>query len=103
MFQPVCCSDGKTCCPPGSYCVFNECRSNFVQLLNWIAKESVSPAKTVKEQHVETGSVPEKQPESSVGNVPCGGGYACPDGHTCCKSGKEWKCCPSPKVSGKRG
>ena len=98
-FQSVCCIDGLHCCPAGTTCDIGTgtCSRSYIQL-NWMVKESTSNAKTAATvRQLEGTDIPE-EPAITVGNVPCGGSYSCPDGNTCCKSSGVWKCCPYPQV-----
>ena len=63
-----------------------------------MVKESTSNAKTAASVRQLEGTDISEESAITVGNVPCGGGYSCPDGYTCCKSAGVWKCCPYPQV-----
>lgn len=97
--HPVCCSDMIHCCPAGMTCVAGGlCIRSFFQL-NWVVKERAIHAETAASvRQLEGADKPVKEPATTVGSIPCGGGYSCPDRHTCCKSGEKWKCCPHPKA-----
>ena len=105
LFQPVCCSDGIHCCPAGTTCDVGTgtCRRGYFQT-DWAVKESASHVGDTERRQsepaklVEGADRPAKEPARSVGNIPCGEGYSCPDGNTCCKSAGEWKCCPLSQV-----
>ena len=81
VFQAVCCSDGKHCCPENTKC-------------------EVSSGKCLRGDSVRTDWF-EKRPALRAQNVVCPDGQPqCRTGQTCCKlSSGQYGCCPLPKVS----
>ena len=75
QFNAVCCGDGKSCCPSGYICSGgNHCE---VASKNEVLQKI--PIPFTKKLH-----------NAHVKDIPCGSGYYCPDGQTCCPDG----CCP---------
>jgi len=79
-----CAGAGGTCCPNGYYCPSSgsgHCTRNVEALL-----KSMATTVLTKKQ--------EAKPEIKSQNVPCGGGFYCPDGDHCC-AGAGGTCCPN--------
>jgi len=82
-----CAGAGGTCCPNGYYCPSSgggQCSRNVEALLKSMATEATTVV--AKKQ--------EAKPEIKSENVPCGGGFYCPDGDHCC-AGAGGTCCPN--------
>ena len=110
LLKAVCCSDGKHCCPQGATCDLSsgKCNTGDFQT-DWVAKEPSRPLEvTVVQQSVLVVKEPTRNTEdrveqtdldSKLRNVPCGGGYYCPDFTRCCPSPTAvWSCCPTNYV-----
>ncbi|TRY87806.1 hypothetical protein DNTS_015711 [Danionella cerebrum] len=83
----VCCPDQKHCCPEGYGCDLH--RHSCVKITQLFVE-------VIQLTHIQG-----KKPKSSilVKDVPCGGGYSCKDGETCCPTSQTtWGCCPSSKA-----
>ena len=81
VFQAVCCSDGRHCCPENTKCEVSsgKCMRGDSVIMDWF----------------------EKTPAMRAQNVVCPDGQSqCKTGQTCCKlSSGQYGCCPLPKVS----
>ena len=83
VFQAVCCSDGKHCCPENTKCEVSsgKCMRGDSLIMDWFEKTLALRAQ----------------------NVVCPDGQSqCKTGQTCCKlSSGQYGCCPLPKVHSK--
>ncbi|XP_041824151.1 granulin a isoform X2 [Melanotaenia boesemani] len=83
--EAVCCEDMVHCCPKGKTCNLAEqtCDDSKCSV-PWLEKVPTIPRKNVQVQ---------------VKDVPCDDTTACPDGTTCCKTQEGgWACCPLPEA-----
>uniref|UniRef100_A0A3Q3BFN7 Granulins domain-containing protein n=1 Tax=Kryptolebias marmoratus TaxID=37003 RepID=A0A3Q3BFN7_KRYMA len=81
LTEAVCCEDHLHCCPKGQKCnlAAQTCDDGLL---------SVPLAKKIP-------SIPRKDVQLQVKDVPCDPTHACPDGNTCCKNTADiWACCP---------
>uniref|UniRef100_A0A3Q3BFR5 Granulins domain-containing protein n=1 Tax=Kryptolebias marmoratus TaxID=37003 RepID=A0A3Q3BFR5_KRYMA len=86
LTEAVCCEDHLHCCPKGQKCnlAAQTCDDGLL---------SVPLAKKIP-------SIPRKDVQLQVKDVPCDPTHACPDGNTCCKNTADiWACCPLPEVT----
>ncbi|XP_017284938.1 progranulin [Kryptolebias marmoratus] len=85
LTEAVCCEDHLHCCPKGQKCnlAAQTCDDGLL---------SVPLAKKIP-------SIPRKDVQLQVKDVPCDPTHACPDGNTCCKNTADiWACCPLPEA-----